>query len=276
MTVTAEVLDGTVRATVVLVGGHESNEGRALPSAGSPAGRATSSGRGLAQAVGEALDQSALPVCVVPMTLGRDPEVIADTARTLRWLTRGASAGRVVLAEPFGTASHLTGWLRAAAGRVAADVGKAELAVLVTAPPADVFADAELFRIARLVWAHGRARWVDVAFDGGDPDLAEGVDRCRRLGARHVALVPAGFGPAARVPVAGAIDGRPLLTTSAIAGVVAARVAAALHRLGHGDDGIAAGLDAEHGHGHAHSHGLDSHGSDGHGQSHSHSHAQPH
>jgi len=50
--------------------------------------------------------------------------------------------------------------------------------------------------------------------------------------------------------------GGPLLTLSAAAGVLRARVNAALHRLGHGDDGIAAGLDAEHGHGHTHSHGA--------------------
>lgn len=133
---------------------------------------------------------------------------------------------------------------------------------------------------------------MEVAFAGGDPDPAEGAERCRLLGAREVTAVPASFGPALRTELPGVRDGGPLLRPAAIAGVVAARTAAALHLLGHGEDGILAGLDAEHGHGYAHSHGPggdhthghghghghgDSHGhGDNHGHSHSHSHGQGH
>ncbi|MDH6109642.1 sirohydrochlorin cobaltochelatase [Kitasatospora sp. MAP12-15] len=262
---------GPAAATLVLVTGHESGGPAALRPlvGGDPAVLVVPVGRALGQAVTDALAQSERPVCVVPMTLGRDPSLVADTARALHWLTGAEPArrARIALAEPFGTASHLIGWLRAAAGRTAG-ARREDCAILVTAPPSGPFQDAELFRIARLVSRHGTHRRVEVAFDGGDPGLAEGVERCRRLGARRVVLLPAGFGPAARRPVQGAEDGGPLLGPPAVAAVLRARTASALHRLGHGQDGIAAALDAEHGHGYAHSHGP--------GEDHRHQHQTPH
>lgn len=149
--------------------------------------------------------------------------------------------------------------------------------MLVTAPAAGPFEDAELFRIARLVRQHGAHRWVEVAFDGGDPGLAEAVRRCRGLGAQRVVMLPAAFGPAAAGPVAGAEDGGQLLSTPAVAGVLRARAAQALHRLCHGQDGIAAGLDAAHDHGYAPPYGP--HGphetQPSAGQTHHHGHGHP-
>ncbi|MFD0352031.1 sirohydrochlorin chelatase [Kitasatospora aburaviensis] len=167
---------------------------------------------------------------MVPMTLGRDRALVTDTARAMQWLTRSAGAERVALAQPFGTITHLVGWLRVAAGaRRDAD------ALLVTAPSAGPDEDAELYRTGRLVRQFGTHRMVEVAFDDGDPDVPEGIDRCRRLGARRVARVPAGF------------DG-PLLSIRAAAEVLHARTARALHLLGHGDNGIASALAGDHGH----------------------------
>ncbi|GAA1935495.1 sirohydrochlorin chelatase [Kitasatospora viridis] len=270
--------DGGGAATLVLVGGHESGRAAALRpqvEAGR-AFRAVGVGRELARAVTEALAHADRPVCVLPMTLGRDPRLVAETARALRWLTGPATHGRVALAEPFGAAVHLVGWLRAAAGRIAGD-DRTEATVLVTAPAGGPFDDAELFRIARLVRQHGTHRSVEVAFHGGDPGIAEGVDRCRRLGARRVVMLPAGFGPAAPEPVPGAEDGGPLLAPPALGEVLLARTQAALHRLRHGEDGIAAGLDAEHGHGYPHSHpDPDTDGTHPHPHPHVHSHPHPH
>jgi len=256
--------------TLVLVGGHESGAGEQLGPwvESGHAFRAVGTGRALAEAVEAALAHTDRPACVVPMTLGRDHELVADAARALRWIARSTTPGRLALTEPFGAAEHLVGWLRAAAGRDAE--ADDSTAVLVTAPAADAFQDAELFRIARLVHRHGRHRRVEVAFTGpgADPDLAEGVDRCRRLGAERVVLLPAAFGPAAAAPVPGAEDGGRLLSLQAVAGVLDARADAALHRLHHGQDGIAAGLDAAHGQGFAHSHGP--------GPGHSHGHTHDH
>ena len=242
----------TARAVVVLVGGHEDGANVALdPLAGfEPPLRAASARLRLEEAVGQGLDGAGLPVCVVPMTLGRDPRLVADTARTLMTLTRGAAAGRIAMAEPFGTAALLTGWLRNAVAGAWSRYGGTDLAVLVTANAANRFDDAELFRIAHLVKAHQGAPWVEVAFRGSVPGLAEGVDRCRQLGARRVAVIPADFGPATDLPIPEVIPGGSLLSPAAVSGILATRIAEAMLKLSRGDDGIAAGLDADHRHGH--------------------------
>ncbi|WP_331766697.1 cobalamin biosynthesis protein CbiX [Embleya sp. NBC_00896] len=246
---------------VVAVGGHESANGAALPGLLGPGVTSVACGRQLQRAVTALSRSGAGRVCVVPMTLGRDGELAAHTARTLLALP-AAERARVVLTEGFGTARHLTGWLRAAAARV-----PAEAALLVTAPAGDPYDDAELYRIARLVWQYGQHRIVEVALVGGDPDLDHGLARCRVLGAARTVALPASF---VLPPVPGVT---PLLSAPAAAGVLAARIGTALERLRtHGDDGLATGLTAADEHGTAHSH-ADGHP---HGRSHGHGHSRSH
>ncbi|MEY9886527.1 sirohydrochlorin cobaltochelatase [Catenulispora sp. MAP5-51] len=240
------------RAAVVIVGGHEGGatvEVEPLAERG-PLFRSASARQPLDEVVRQALDRTDLPVCVVPMTLGRDPQLVADAARTLMVVADGAAAGRVFLAEPFGTATLLTGWLRVAVAQVADPVQAKDLAVVLTAKAANKFDDAELFRIAHLVRVQAEVPWVEVALRGGDPSLAEVLERCEQLGAARVAVIPADFGPGSGVPRPRVIDGGPLLNPSMISGMLATRVGEALARLSRGDDGIAAGLDADHDHGH--------------------------
>lgn len=190
------------------------------------------------------------------MTLGRDPRLVAESAKALRWA--GAASGhphRVVLTAAFATADHLIGWLRGAALRF--EHADEVRGLLIAAPTGGPFDDAELFRIARLVRQYGRHQLVEVALVGSDPDVMLGIERLARLGADRVGLLSAGFGRicwesddnAAPVDDAG-----PLLGAAMIAQVVQARVSAALDGLARGQDGVVAGLHAEHGHGYAHSH----------------------
>ncbi|MGN5631778.1 sirohydrochlorin chelatase [Streptomyces sp. AC154] len=269
------------RCAVIAVCGHEAGYGRALEGLVGPGVSVVPSGRELFRSI-SAHRRRGEETAVVPMTLGRDPGLVADTARTLRALAVGDPAA-TVLTEPFGTAQHLVGWLRAAAGRVPEDS-----ALLVTAPSGDPFEDAELYRIAALVRRYGRHALVEVAFKGGDPDPAEGVRRCRLLGAQRVTLLPAGFAPP-EVPEpagpAGPLVDRagPLVSASALRRVLAERVADARRRLReNGDDGIAAGLSAAENHGHSHTHppggGHDhdhGHGHHHHGPGHPHPHQHP-
>ncbi|MFJ6233658.1 cobalamin biosynthesis protein CbiX [Streptomyces griseus] len=252
---------------VIAVCGHEAAHGRALVPVVGGGVSVVSNGRELFRSITEHGRRGEETV-VVPMTLGRDPALVADTARTLRAVP-AAERGTTVLAEPFGTAQHLVGWLRAAAGRVSEDS-----AVLVTAPSGDPFDDAELYRVAALVRRYGRHPLVEVAFSDGDPDLTEGIRRCRLLGARRVTLLPAAFalpevpGPdgAQRPPVDRA---GPLVSAPALRRVLAERVNDARRRLReHGDDGIGAGLTAADNHGHSHTHPP--------GQGHDHAHAHTH
>ncbi|MFF3957751.1 sirohydrochlorin chelatase [Streptomyces sp. NPDC001890] len=257
---------------VIAVCGHEAAYGEALRDLVDPGVSVVSGGRELFRAVA-APSRRGEESCVVPMTLGRDPELVADAARTLRALP-AADRARTALAEPFGTSQHLTGWLRAAAARVPDSA-----ALLVTAPAGDPFEDAELYRVACLVRRYGSHDLVEVAFTGGDPDPAEGVRRCTLLGARHVVLLPAAFArpilpdaPGTRVECAG-----PLLAPAALARVLAERVADARRQRGErGDDGIAAGLTAADHHGHSHTHPPGTAHHHGHGHPHPHRHTHGH
>lgn len=226
---------GAARAAVVLVGGHEGGADVAVEPSRErgPLLRAASAHRELRQALRHALEMSDQPVCVVPMTLGRDPGLVADTARTLMSVACGAAAGRIVLAEPFGSATLLTGWLRVAVARAVEPFDATGLAVVLTANAANRFDDAELCRIAHLVKVRAGVPWVEVAFHGGDPGPAEVQHRCETLGVRRIAVVRADFGSA---------GSGPLLSPATVSGVLATRVAAAMLKLGRGDDGIAHGL----------------------------------
>nr|WP_255519129.1 cobalamin biosynthesis protein CbiX [Kitasatospora sp. SID7827] len=210
---------------------------------------------------------------VVPMTLGRDPELAADAARAVRALPpEGLRDAPVAVAEPFGDAGHLVGWLRAAAS-----TAPAEAALLLTAPGGDPYQDAELYRIAHLVRRYGRHRLVECALLGGDPDPAEGLRRCVLLGARQVAVLSASFRPPDPPPAPArttVLDAGPLLGPAALAAVLAARATAAVRRRrAGGGDGLAAALAAAEGHGPAHGH---DHGPGGHHHDHPHHHVHVH
>ncbi|ORL24178.1 hypothetical protein A6I87_21500 [Prescottella equi] len=245
---------------VILVCGHECPDPAYLQTV-SPDWTVVAGGCALTAAIDTARAASTDPVCVVPMTLGRDSGLVADAARASSWARRESNSPPLVLSSPLGTADHLVGWLRGRAAAASSD------ALLVVAPTGSPFEDAELFRIARLVRQFGPSALVEVALSGGDPDLDDGIDRCRRLGARQIAVLPAWLGSGPALP-SGVADGGPLLTGAALRELVEARVADALHDLAHGHDGIADGLSAEHGHGFAHSHGPGGHHGHGHGHGH--------
>jgi len=250
---------------VVLVGGHESHAGIDIArfAALIDGARAVTAGRGLETAVQNALD-SGERVVVVPMTFGLDPGMVADAAKTLRWLARGR-AGDVALAAPFGTPDHLTSWLRTAANR-AARTGDAP-ALLVVAPHSNAFDEAELHRVAYLVGTNGAHIEVAVAIADDPDDVTAAAARLRLLGVDHVVAVPSGFAPAVTAP--GVESAGPLMSDASVLRVIRTRQRDALVLADAGDNGIAAGLMADHGHGYAHSHAFE-------GEGHSHTHAHPH
>ena len=221
----------------ILVGGHEG-------------GAPLAPGRRLQHAVEAALAGGGCAV-VVPMTFGRDPVMIADTAKTLQWLAP-RHPGRVALAAPFGTADHLVALLRGAARRVGEDTG-----LIIAAPSSNPFDDAELHRLAHLVRVHGAGIEVEVALLRADAatDVHVAHDRLRRLGVARSLVVPAGFGAGPVATVAAMSAHGALLSDAAIDRIVAERARTAEHLLAdHGVDGIRAGLGADHEHGYAHTH----------------------
>lgn len=273
---------------MVLVGGHESNNGADLSFVKDhiPDTHITAAGRPLhntltqLQRSGKGAGAHAAPIVVLPLTFGRNPTLVADTAKTLHWL--GAQAADrdggvpLALADPFGTRDHLTAWLRAAATEVHRRSPQA--ALLITADAANPFDDAELYRIAHLVRTHGAGIPVETATVEDTGGLLEAVQRLRLLGSTETVVVPAGFqrepyvhGQEVPFGEDSFADTRfygPLLSEQAVLRVIRERVRDALHALGHGRTGIDAGLQADHGHGYAHSHAFE--------ESNGHSHTHPH
>jgi sirohydrochlorin cobaltochelatase len=55
----------------------------------------------------------------------------------------------------------------------------------------DPDANSDLFKISRLLWEKMKVKWVETAFIGvTSPLIEEGVDKCLKLGARHVVILP--------------------------------------------------------------------------------------
>lgn len=277
---------------MVLVGGHESGNGADLAFVPDlmPGVHISPAGRPLHNLLTQLLARSgegSRPVVVLPMTFGRNPTLVADTAKTLRWLGTGGSAPRLALSDPFGTADHLTAWLRTAAIEVRRR--DPEAAMLVTADAANPFDDADLHRISHLVRTHGAGIPVETAAVGSIEELRDAVQRLRLLGSTHTFVVPAGFRRTATVCMtpfgtrgfSGVEFYGALLSEQAVLRVINERIRDTLHALSHGRTGVEAGLQADHGHGYAHSHAFEESGGHSHphvsGMSagHQHSHSAP-
>ncbi|KAB1504454.1 hypothetical protein F7230_05165 [Corynebacterium sp. 320] len=212
-------------------------------------------------------------VCVVPMCTGRDLTSITHAAQALRWLTERTSL-RAALATPVCTSTYVIARMRHHLRRLA----PTHDAVVFLAAAVDPFADAELCRRVRLAQQFSESTEVALAFDdpgqrGADcwPTLPEVTSRLHKImdGQPTVAVVRADF----HAPRAESCEAHALMPGSALKTAVLASVKKALHAQEHGDDGIAAGLLADHDQGFAHSHGDEDHA---HGHAHSHAHAHAH
>jgi sirohydrochlorin ferrochelatase len=63
--------------------------------------------------------------------------------------------------------------------------------VVVSRGSSDPDANADLFKVGRLLWDRRGAQWVEAAFVSlAPPSVADAMDRCRRLGAARIAVVP--------------------------------------------------------------------------------------
>ena len=207
------------------------------------------------------------PIVVMPLTSGRNLTLIADTAKVCQWFTHTHPEAPLLLAPAPLHDVPTVAWLRAALRTLTTD---ADLAVICSAA-IDPFADAELFRLARLAWTNSSGADVLVAFDDAYPSISQVVAPHQALAAasassQKIAVIRADL----RAP-----EGQtPLLRSRALSQAIAASLANALHLYrDHGDNGIAAALLADHAHGYAHSHGEDSHS---HGHTHHHSHGHGH
>lgn len=199
-----------------------------------------------------------VPLVVVPAGTGRALTSVTQAAQALQWAQR--SGTQVVLGPSLIDATRAIAEMR----RHLRAAATSHDGVLFRANTVDPFADAELMRRVRLAQQFSEDLLVEVAFDGSWPSPATARERLGLLGGTSVAEIRADLG---------ADGGIPLFRPSSLATAVQRASHTALHLLrDHHDDGIAAGLLADHATGFAHSHGDE----DGHAHSHAHSHPHHH
>lgn len=215
-------------------------------------------------------------IVLVPACTSRDLTAITQAAQALQWLKDRSPERTLILAEPLSGDTYAIARMR---HHIRSLAHKAD-ALLFIATTVDPFADAELLRRVRLARQFSEDVEVEVAFDdvAGAPSLAwptpqAALSRLAKLGLENVATVRADLycDPAG--------EQQALFKETALRAAVVASNDKALHRAAHGDDGIAAGLLADHGAGFAHSHGEDDHDhghAHGHGHSHAHGHGHSH
>jgi sirohydrochlorin cobaltochelatase len=153
------------------------------------------------------LASAGAPVAAVPLLLTAAAHSKGDIAGSVR-LARSAHPGfRVVYGRPLG-ADPLV--LSALTDRLATVGATASTAVVLTsAGSADPDANAEVWRVARLLWEYrGGGAPVDVAYASATtPTVTEAVERLRRLGHDDVAVAPYFLAPG-RLPATVAAAGR--------------------------------------------------------------------
>lgn len=55
----------------------------------------------------------------------------------------------------------------------------------------DLYANSDLYKLARMFWERTGFKWVEVSFIGvTDPSLDGGIERCMRLGAKRIVVLP--------------------------------------------------------------------------------------
>lgn len=212
-----------------------------------------------------------LRVVVVPASTGRDLTAITQVAQTLTWLKSSGSVPQLLLAAPIFNDTYTIAYLRR---RIRAATQRGSDALAFVAQAVDPFADAELFRRVRLAEQYSEKIQVSLCFDAKLPTKADVFPTLEqtmltldKLGATRVELARADLGlwedGEQRFDLCGA---RALHTAIHLS------ARNAQHAAEHGDDGLAAGLLADHAAGFAHSHGDE----DGHAHQHEHSHPHPH
>ncbi|MDQ7029546.1 MAG: sirohydrochlorin chelatase [Ardenticatenia bacterium] len=147
----------------------------------------------IASAPEQAVQGGATHVVVMPLFLGPAGHQKNDVPALLTWARATWPDVTFVYGVPLGPHGLI---VEAMADRVrdaersasSARVSPRETAVLVVGRGSrDPDSNSDVFKVARLLWEGRDYRWVEVAFYSlTGPSVAEGIERCARLGARRV------------------------------------------------------------------------------------------
>jgi sirohydrochlorin cobaltochelatase len=163
------------------------------------------------------LARTGAAVAAIPLLLTAASHSKGDIAGSVR-LARSEHPGfRVVYGRPLGVDPLLLGALGDRLAAVGA--GPSTAVVLASAGAADPDANAEIYRVARLLWEYrGGTAPVEVAYASATtPTVAEAVEKLRRLGHDDIAVAPYFLAP-----------GRLPSSVGAAGGAAGARVAGVL------------------------------------------------
>jgi sirohydrochlorin cobaltochelatase len=218
-------------------------------------------------------------IVVQRLGLVADPEIESEIVAMLRWAhgrwpERQVIAAKPLLGRPY-MVSRLAGRTEEAAGRTGeqgnrgageqatmpiAHGPEATAVLLVAAGSGEAEANADVARLARLLWEGHDWATVEIAFARQSaPDVAAGLERCRRLGATRVIVLPLAALPGTTseqieaqvarargsVPGLEVVAGKPPGTAEGLGAIAADRYREAL--------GLGVPVGA---HGHDHDHGI--------------------
>lgn len=246
--------------TVLYAGAEASTPGALAAATGTPV---VTGPRALAPYLEQARQQEQ-PLVVIPAGTDRDLTSVTQAAQALQWAQR--SGTEVILAPSLVDATRAIAEMRRHLRVAGSSQGKD--AVLFLARTVDPFADAELLRRVRLARQFSEDLEVEVAFEGSWPTPEKARERLRLHGADDILEIRADLALGEDAGTAA-----PLFRASALVTAVERTAHTAVHLAhDHHDDGIAAGLLADHATGFAHSHGDE----DGHSHPHPHSHGHSH
>jgi len=155
-------------------------------------------------AIEAAVNDGARRIVLQRLGLTIDPAIEDGLVGVIRWARGRWREVQIVPAQPLLTGKQLAyrlagrateardAAIASAGDAVAAFPAVADTALLLIAEgSAEVEANAEAYRLARLIWEGRDWRTVEVAFaTGASPTIAAGLDRCQQLGAQATIALP--------------------------------------------------------------------------------------
>lgn len=157
--------------------------------------RCVSLGPGASAAVGEVASTGFRHVVAVPFSFGAGAPWPADLTGLIRWAQARWPSITFIQGQPAGAREHVVGWASRQAQASFQGWSDSEPsdndAVLVVGEGGTPHGNAEVCALARLLWEHHHYHLVEVAFlRDARSTIAMGLERCHRLGARHIAVLP--------------------------------------------------------------------------------------
>jgi sirohydrochlorin cobaltochelatase len=148
----------------------------------------------IAQGIDRCVQRGATRVAVIPIILFAAGHAKIHIPAAIDEAKLKYPLLKLTYGRPIGVHDHILEILlsRVQETGISADTESSDTAILVVGRgSSDPDANSELFKISRLFWERLKVKWVETAFIGVTaPLLDEGVERCLKLGASKVLIVP--------------------------------------------------------------------------------------